>query len=49
MAFKTPGPGSYCPENNASCFQREKKEPCYSMGTRSKYRKSKTNSTNSAL
>lgn len=41
MAFKTPGPGSYAPEQNATCFQKEKKEPAFSMGSRSKYRKSK--------
>ncbi len=41
MAFKTPGPGSYAPEKTAACFQKEKREPAFSMGSRSKYRKSK--------
>ena len=41
VGFRTPGPGAYAPESNAMCFQREKREPSYSMGARSKYRKSK--------
>lgn len=40
-AFKTPGPGAYQPEKNATCFQGERKGPLYSLGYRSRYRKSK--------
>ena len=40
-SFKTPGPGAYQPENSAMCFQGEKRSPIYSMGSRSRYRKSK--------
>lgn len=40
--FKTPGPGAYTPEKNPTCFQGEKRSPAYSMGTRSRYRKSKS-------
>lgn len=42
-SFKTPGPGTYAPENNSNCFQREKREPAYSMGARTKYRKRDAN------
>lgn len=38
--FKTPGPGAYAPEQKAACFQREKTSPSYSMGSRTRYRKS---------
>ncbi len=41
MPFNTPGPGSYAPEQSKTCFQREKKDPSYSIGSRTKYRKSK--------
>ena len=42
--FSTPGPGAYAPENRGSCFQGEKQQPSYSMGGRSKYRKSEPKS-----
>lgn len=42
--FTTPGPGTYAPEGKTSCFQGEKQNPSYSMGARSKYRKSKPSS-----
>lgn len=42
-SFKTPGPGAYQPERNATCFQGEKKSPLYSMGSRSRYRKRDAN------
>lgn len=42
-AFKTPGPGAYQPEKNATCFQGERKGPLYSLGYRSRYRKRDAN------
>ena len=39
-AFKTPGPGAYAPERKVACFQREKTAPSYSMGNRTRFRKS---------
>ncbi len=39
--FNTPGPGTYAPETKKTCFQGEKQKPAYSMGARSRYRKSK--------
>ena len=38
--FKTPGPGAYAPETKQTCFQGEKCPPAYSMGARTRYRKS---------
>ena len=39
--FSTPGPGAYAPEGKTTSFQGEKQQPSYSMGVRTKYRKSK--------
>ena len=40
-AFMTPGPGAHCPEKFADPYTR--RPPAYSMGGRTKYRKSINN------